>query len=68
MPFDVIGTLAFIGLVTYLMSLCLYPRTRCRRCARGRHERTARPYLFRDCPVCSGTGRKRRLGVRLLGI
>ncbi|MEQ7011195.1 hypothetical protein ABN028_33990 [Actinopolymorpha sp. B17G11] len=51
----------------YLASLKLHPYTNCRRCGGGaKHHGDLFGYAFRACRRCGGTGRKLRLGVRLL--
>lgn len=59
----------FLWVAGYVLSLYLHPFIRCSHC-----KGTARFYgavfrrAFRLCPVCGGSGRQERLGVRLTGI
>jgi hypothetical protein len=62
--------LAGVGLLTavgYRISLAIHPYTRCPWCrGRGRDYGEVYRRAFGDCRHCKGTGRKLRLGVRLL--
>ncbi|MEQ4209897.1 hypothetical protein [Actinopolymorpha sp. B9G3] len=58
------GLLATVG---YRISLAIHPYVRCGWCrGRGRDYGEVYRRAFGDCHHCKGTGRKLRLGVRLL--
>jgi len=54
--------------VGYFISLRLHPYTRCRVCTHTprRHHGAIFNYAYRPCRACGGSGRKDRLGVRVL--
>ncbi|MGH8878964.1 MAG: hypothetical protein ACRD0P_16765 [Stackebrandtia sp.] len=63
----VLVVLAVVAIGGYLASLKLHPYTNCRACGGGaKHHGDVFGHAFRACRRCSGTGRKLRLGVRLL--
>ncbi|GAA5045573.1 Zn finger protein HypA/HybF involved in hydrogenase expression [Thermocatellispora tengchongensis] len=65
----VLTVLALACAVAYRFSLKRHPYTDCRRC-KGTGQRRSRLFAhsFGYCPDCVGTGRKIRLGARLLNI
>lgn len=59
--------LALIVLAGYRVSLWIWPQTYCRRCSgKGRNAGSTRR-RFGACGKCGGSGRKPRLGNRVLG-
>ena len=63
--------LVLLGILAagYVLSLVLHPLTHCRRCnGTPRSHGTVYTHAFRLCSGCSGSGRQRRFGARLLGI
>jgi hypothetical protein len=68
MPVNIIGAFTFLAFMGYLMSLSLYPATRCRTCDAGKNSAREYGYAWKYCPSCAGTGRKPRLGARFFGI
>lgn len=50
----------------YLGSLAIWPYTACGRCSGAGKRRSPSGKAWRPCPRCGGTGRKERLGRRLL--
>jgi len=52
----------------YLVSLRLFPLTYCRTCGGSRRSPGSSRKRFAMCRSCGGTGRKRRLGARLMNI
>lgn len=65
---DVLLAAASLAAAGYLVSLSLHPYTACRACrgTPGRHRGVIFRYAFRKCTRCKGTGRKLRLGARVL--
>jgi transposase len=62
-------TFAVIAALGYYLSLKIYPRVRCKRCdSSSRHSSLiyTSPRRRHLCPECGGTGRRDRLGTRLL--
>jgi DnaJ-class molecular chaperone len=60
--------IGLLMLAVYVASVCLHPYMACEACeGRGRHQGSWFNKSFRPCHVCSGTGRKQRLGARVLG-
>jgi DnaJ-class molecular chaperone len=52
----------------YLISLRLHPLMNCGRCkGTNKHRGAIYSYAYRPCRRCKGSGRKRRLGARVLG-
>jgi len=61
--------LAAFGVVVavgYLIGCRIWPYTNCSRCHGDGTSRAPSPKAFRDCPRCKGTGRRTRIGRRLL--
>ncbi len=50
----------------YVVSLRIWPETSCRRCGGGGRNRGSTSKRFGKCKRCAGTGRKPRLGTRML--
>ena len=64
-PFLVLVLAALLG--AYVFSLVRNPYTRCRWCrGRGTHSGSLFKYSHRVCARCRGSGRKPRLGLRVL--
>lgn len=61
---------AAVAFIAYRRSLRLHPWRPCRHplCNGGRRSDRIWGYAFGACPSCGGSGRKLRLGCRLLGI
>ncbi|HVX44904.1 MAG TPA: hypothetical protein VHC49_13520 [Mycobacteriales bacterium] len=54
-------------IVGYVLSLFLHPQTSCRACSgRGRNRGFVYRYSIGACGRCGGSGRKERLGTRVL--
>lgn len=51
----------------YFASCALHPYTDCSSCGRSGESRSTGFNAFGACRRCAGTGRRRRLGARLLG-
>lgn len=61
-----LAVLAVIGALVYYVSLRVHPYTYCRRCnGAGKNAGSTRK-RYGKCRSCGGSGRKDRLGVRLL--
>lgn len=52
--------------VAYRVSLALWPYTACGRCAGSGRNAGSNRRRWGACRVCGGSGRKERLGVRVL--
>ena len=50
----------------YLVSLRIWPETKCGRCGGGGRNRGSSAKRFGTCKRCAGSGRKPRLGNRIL--
>ncbi|GAA3576929.1 hypothetical protein [Kribbella ginsengisoli] len=60
-----IGTgLAAVAL--YLLGCLVFPYSNCTKCAGSGKSRAPRGKAFRDCRRCKGTGRRTRIGSRLI--
>jgi DnaJ-class molecular chaperone len=58
--------IAIVAALGYYVSLRLHPTTKCKRCdSSRRHYDLVYSNHRHHCPVCRGTGRHDRLGVRL---
>lgn len=51
--------------VVYLASCAIWPYTACNRCDAGKHHSPSQKN-WRHCRRCKGTGRRRRVGHRVL--
>lgn len=58
--------IAAIAAGCYLVSLKPWPWTYCRRCQGGGRNPGSSRKRFGLCRACDGTGRKKRLGARIL--
>ena len=53
----------------YALSCLLHPYSACPKCkGSGKHRGTIWTGSFRPCHVCSGSGRRRRIGAIVLGV
>lgn len=59
---------AVICTVIYLSSLRTHPNRACPRCDGGKNAALFFVYAHGQCQYCGGSGRQRRLGVRVTGI
>lgn len=61
-------TIALVVGAGYVVSLILHPYATCGACRKtpGRHHGAVFTYAHRKCTKCGGTGRKLRVGTRLL--
>lgn len=50
----------------YYVSLRIWPHTYCRRCSGGGRNRGSTRSRFGTCRACGGSGRKPRLGNRMI--
>lgn len=58
------GELVLVGLVflvLWLLSSLIWPYTQCRQCHGERRFRSPSGKHWRECPVCGGSGKRRRL-------
>jgi hypothetical protein len=59
--------LAIIFALLYYVSLRTHPYTKCRVCdGKSKHYNTIFPEAFRPCRKCGGSGRRERIGARLV--
>jgi DnaJ-class molecular chaperone len=58
--------LALIAAVCYRISLKFWPWTYCRRCEGGGRNAGSTRKRFGTCRACGGSGRKKRLGARMI--
>ncbi|MFC4000752.1 hypothetical protein ACFS2C_11840 [Prauserella oleivorans] len=62
---DLVAAVLVAALI-YGTSLAIWPYTACGRCSGAGKRRSPSGKAWRPCPRCGGTGRKERLGRRLL--
>lgn len=58
--------LALAGAIGYCASLKIWPWTYCRRCQGAGRNAGSNPKRFGLCRGCGGSGRKKRLGARMI--
>ncbi len=64
---DRLVIIAVIAAGLYVLSFWLHPMTACRKCkGTSRHYGSVHRKKFRFCHKCGGSGRKPRLGARVL--
>jgi hypothetical protein len=61
-----LAALGVVGAAGYLLGCRIWPYTTCPRCTGDGTSRAPMRKAFRDCPRCHGTGRRTRIGRRLL--
>lgn len=64
----VLVLLVLVVAAGYLISLRLWPFTYCRRCGGNRRSPGSNRKRFAMCRGCGGSGRRIRLGARLMGV
>lgn len=62
----ILGLLVIAWPIGYYVSLRIWPLTSCRRCAGTGKNAGSNRKRFGRCGKCKGTGRKLRLGTRVL--
>lgn len=62
---DSTAALILAPIIVYLISVLLWPYTRCGRCSGSGKNAGSNRNRWGNCSRCGGSGKKERLGVRL---